>query len=391
MPLPARAAASALIAALVFAAFNLRPGLVTIGPVLPNVGRSLGLGSVALGVLTSLPILALGVFSWIADPIGRRIGWSRGLVLAELLVAAGIVVRSLGEPAAAFAGATVLGAGVGLGGVYIPALVKANFPASLGVMMGVYTMTLTFGSMASVAATPPLLHRFGGDWKYALGVWALPAVAAAVIWLPLHGASAAAARARGISLWRNRLAWIVALNMGLQSCLFYGLVAWLAVLLQSRGESVAASSLDLSWFYGPMLVGGLLGPVLVGRTQFQGLAAAGWGALAGVSLFGALYGPRALIAPSCAVLGFALGGIFGVALSFLVLRSREPQSAAALSSMAQTVGYIIASAGPFALGGLRTLPDAETASAAFLGFLTILTMIFGSLAGRPLFVEDEKR
>jgi cyanate permease len=58
--------------------------------------------------------------------------------------------------------------------------------------------------------------------------------------------------------------------------------------------------------------------------------------------------------------------------------------------MAQAVGYVIASIGPFALGALRTFPEAETATAAFLGFLTLLTMIFGLLAGRPLFVEDEK-
>jgi CP family cyanate transporter-like MFS transporter len=383
--------AAYLVAMIVFASFNLRPGLVTIGPVLPQVGRSLGLGSIALGVLTSLPILALGIFSWIADPIGRRIGWSLGVVLAELFVAIGIVVRSLGVDWTAFVGATVIGAGVGLGGVYVPALVKANFPTRLGPLMGVYTMTLTLGSMASVAVTPALLHTFGGAWQPALGVWTLPAAAAALLWIPLRRVSSAAATgATRVSLWRNALAWVVAINMGLQSTLFYSLVSWLAVLLQGRGESVAQSGVDLSWFYGPMLFGGLLGPMLLGRTRYQGPSALAWGALSGVGLFGALYAPRSLIGPFCALDGFALGGIFGVALSFLVLRAREPQSAAALSSMAQTVGYIIASIGPFALGALRTLPDAETSSVAFLLFLTILTMVFGLLAGRPLYVEDRR-
>lgn len=380
-----------LLAALVVASFNLRPGLVTIGPVLPQLGRSLGLDTVALGVLTSLPILALGVFSWVADPLGRRIGWSRGVVLAGVFIGAGILVRSLGAPWTAFAGSALVGAGVGLGGVYVPALIKANFPHRIGALMGVYTMMLTFGSMASVAATAPLLHGFGGDWRPALGVWALPAFAGAVLWVPLRRVSAATATgAVRVPLWRSPLAWVVALNMGLQSALFYALASWLGALLQGRGESVAASAIELSWFYAPMLVGGLAGPISLHRIRPEAVPAAGWALLSLASLVAALAGPRALIAPSCAVLGFALGGVFGVALSFLVLRARTPQTAASLSSMAQFVGYVIASLGPFALGGLRALPDAALSSLIFLVALTLLVVAFAVLAARPLFVDDRR-
>lgn len=383
-----RGATAYLLVAIVIAAFNLRPALVTVGPVLPEIGRALQLPPPSLGLLTALPILTLGIGSGLADPLGRRIGWSRGVLVASVLIALGIVARSAGNATTIYLGAIVAGFGIGLGGVYVPALVKANF-TQLGVLVGVYSMMLTLGSLVSVALVPTLLLTFGGDWRRPLAVWALPALLSALAWLPLHAREGGArARRASVSLWRNRLAWIVALYMGLQSSLFYSLAAWLAAMLQARGVSLAGSGISLAWFFGPQLVGALLAPVVVARVRRQGLVALSLAALGGVTAALALRGPLALVNVSCGVLGICLGGVFGVALAYLVLRARHPETAASLSSMAQTVGYIVASLGPLALGALRALPKADLTSLAFLLLLTVLTMVFGLLAGRPVFVDD---
>jgi CP family cyanate transporter-like MFS transporter len=378
-----------VLAALVAFAFNLRPGLVSVGPLLLALQASLALSSTAVGVLTALPVLAFGAGTAFAERVGRRLGWGNGIVVAAALIAGGIALRSAGSAAAAYAGAALLGLGVGLGSVYVPALMKAYAGHRLGTAMGVYTLMLVGGSMLSVAAAPALFHAFGDDWRPALGVWALPAAFAALAWLPLRGiaspAPAGHARAR---LWNNPLAWAVSINMAMQSTLFYSLASWMGALLAGRGLSLDAVGLTLSVFFLAQFPSSLFAPMLFARSRRQGLASVGLAVLAAVSLVLMLYGPTPTIALSCAILGFSLGGFFALALSYLVWRSHTPDTAAALSGMAQTVGYLTASAGPLLLGVLRGAPDPRLASTLWMLFLLAGAMAAGALAGRPAFVDE---
>jgi cyanate permease len=59
--------------------------------------------------------------------------------------------------------------------------------------------------------------------------------------------------------------------------------------------------------------------------------------------------------------------------------------------MAQFVGYCIASVGPLVLGIVSKWPDSRLASTIWLGVLVAITMIAGSVAGRPRFVDDAQR
>jgi len=381
-----------LFAATVAFAFNLRPGVVTIGPLLIDVQRSLELSPFAVGALTSLPILALGSASAFAERLGRRTGWGHGILLASLLIAVGIALRSSGTAGAAFVGALLLGLGMGLGGVFVPALLKARAPLRLGVAMGIYTLTLVGSAMISVATTPLLYRAFGADWRAALGVWAVPALVAAIVWLPLRRLDIppVATGVVHVALWRNRLAWAIAANMAMQSTLFYSLASWLGTLLIGRGVSVETAGLELSLFYLTQLVAALGAPILLARSRRQGLLAGSVAAVPGVAIIATLYGPLAWIPASCALLGLALGAVFAFALSFMVLRSREPHTAAALSGMAQTVGYLAASTGPLVLGIVRAAPDPRLASALWMSALVLAAMVAGSIAGRPAFVDDAK-
>jgi CP family cyanate transporter-like MFS transporter len=339
--------------------------------------------------LTSLPVFALGAASAAADKIGRRTGWGNGILLAALLIFVGIVLRSSGSVAAAFAGALLLGLGMGLGAVFVPALLKARAPARLGAAMGAYTLTLVASAMISVAATPAIDRFFGADWKPALGIWAVPACLAVLAWIPLRRIDIPpiSKRIGRMSLWKNPLAWAVAANMAMQSTLFYSLVTWLATLLIARGVPVAAAAVDLSIFFLVQLLSALVAPVLLARTRRQGLLASSIASVPGIAIVGALYGPLAWIPVWCALLGLALGAVFAFALSFLVLRAREPQAAAGLSGMAQTVGYLAASTGPLVLGIVRAAPDPRLASTLWMCALVVAAMVSASLAGRPAFVD----
>jgi CP family cyanate transporter-like MFS transporter len=373
----------------VFATLNLRPGLLTLGPVLPAVQRALALSPTASGVLTALPILALGLAAIVAVPIGRRLGWSGGLLFALVLIGAGIVLRSAGTETALFAGAALLGIGIGLGNVFVPTLVKARLADRIGLAMGVYTMSLAVGALASSTATPVLLKHFN-DWKPALAAWAIPAFAAALFALPLLVDNIRpAVRSTGAPLHRSKVAWSVAAYMGLQSALFYSVALWLAALMTARGMALSSVSTSLTIFYFMQFVAALGMPIVLTRSSRQDIVAVALVACVGAILVAILYGPLSWAYAFCALLGVGMGSVFAVALTFQVIRARTHETAARLSSMAQAFGYIIASIGPLVLGLVSKWPDARLASTIWLLIITAITMVAGALAGRPRFVDDD--
>jgi CP family cyanate transporter-like MFS transporter len=376
---------------IVAATVNLRPALLTLGLVLPAVQRSLQLSPFGAGALTALPIFALGFASAIAVPIGRRLGWSGGLVFALILVGIGTLLRSAGNDPALYAGALTLGIGIGLGNVYVPTLVKARLSARIGVAMGVYTMMLTVGALISVSLTPMLLSRFG-DWRPALAVWALPAFAAALIALPLLVDNLRPQEhVPGMGFWRNGLAWAISAYMGLQSAIFYACALWLGALIAARGVSLHAVAADLTVFYFTQFLAALITPIVLTRTRRQDIMAVLVTAANGILIVAILYGPLSLTFAFCALLGFTMGAMFGIALTFPVIRARTTDSAARLSSMALCVGYLIASLGPLVLGLVNHTADARPASTIWLCILVVFTMVAAAIAGRRRFVDDAAR
>jgi MFS transporter, CP family, cyanate transporter len=373
---------------IVAATLNLRPALLTLGPVLPAVQRSLHLSPAGAGLLTALPIFALGFASAIAVPIGRRLGWSGALIFALLLVGIGTALRSAGTDLTLFAGALTLGIGIGLGNVYVPTLVKARLSAHIGLAMGVYTMMLTLGALISVSAMPALVAYFN-DWRPTLAIWAVPAFVAALIALPLlidnlypqpHVA--------GKHFWRNGLAWAISIYMGLQSGFFYAIALWLGALIAARGLPLHDVAADLSVFYFTQFLAALVTPIALLKTRRQDIMAVLIVAANGALIVAILYGPLSLAFTFCAALGFMVGAMFGVALTFTVIRARTTDSAARLSSMALCVGYIIASLGPLVLGLVNHGANARLGSTIWLCFIVLLTMIASAIAGRQRFVDQ---
>jgi CP family cyanate transporter-like MFS transporter len=372
---------------IVAATLNLRPALLTLGIVLPAVQRSLALSPFGSGALTALPILALGLASASAVQVGRWLGWSGGLVFALLLVGAGTLLRSAGSDLTLYSGALILGIGIGLGNVYVPTLVKARLAAHIGIAMGIYTMMLAIGALIGVSLTPALFAHFG-DWRPALAVWAFPAFAAALIALPpLVDNLRPQDHIPGMGLWRNGLAWSVSAYMGLQSATFYAISLWMGSLIGARGQSLAAVATDLTLFFFTQFLAALVMPVLLTRSRRQNLWAAAVALWNGIMLVCILYGPPAAILTFCGLLGIGTGAMFGIALTFQVIRARTTDNAARLSSMAQCAGYLIASVGPLVLGLVNHSADARLASTMWLLVLSAATMIAGMFAGRPRFVD----
>ncbi|MFW3898142.1 CynX/NimT family MFS transporter [Pseudomonas bharatica] len=378
-----------LLLGLVLVALNLRPALSSMAPVLGDVSRSLGLSGSQAGLLTTLPVLCLGLFAPLAPLLARRFGSERVILGVLLCLAGGIALRSTLGSFGIFAGSLVAGASIGVIGVLLPGIVKRDFPNHAGSLMGVYTMALCLGAALAAGATVPLGHHFGDDWRLGLGVWLVPALLAALIWLPQarqgHGAHHAAFQVRG--LWRDRLAWQVTLYMGLQSSLAYIVFGWLPSILIGRGLSPVEAGLVLSGSVIVQLLSALTAPMLASRGKDQRLAIVIVMLLTLVGLFGCLYAPLGGLWGWAVVLGIGQGGTFALALTLIVLRSRDAHVAAHLSSMAQGVGYTLASAGPFAVGLVHDLSGGWNALGWIFAVIGTGAIGFGLLAGRARYVR----
>ncbi|MFV3379844.1 MULTISPECIES: CynX/NimT family MFS transporter [Pseudomonas] len=378
-----------LLLGLVLVALNLRPALSSMAPVLGQVSEGLGLNASQAGLLTTLPVLCLGLFAPLAPVLARRFGSERVVLGILLTLALGILLRSVLGVTGVFLGSVMAGASIGIIGVLLPGIVKRDFPQHAGTLTGVYTMALCLGAALAAGATVPLARRFDDSWARGLGFWLVPALIAMLVWLPQarqgHGLHKVAYKVRG--LWRDPLAWQVTLYMGLQSSLAYIVFGWLPSILIGRGLSPTEAGLVLSGSVIVQLVSSLSTPWLATRGKDQRLAIVIVMLVTLAGLFGCLYAPISGLWGWAVVLGLGQGGTFALALTLIVLRSKDSHVAANLSSMAQGVGYTLASAGPFAVGLVHDLTGGWAAVGWIFAALGIGAILFGLGAGRALHVQ----
>ncbi|MNZ75242.1 putative transporter YycB [compost metagenome] len=378
-----------LLTGLILVALNLRPALSSLAPMLKMVRESTGLSGAAAGLLTTLPVLCLGLFAPLAPILARRLGAERTVLLILLALAGGIVLRSLFPVFGLFAGSILAGASIGIIGVLLPGIVKRDFPAHAGVMTGVYTMALCLGAALAAGATVPLGKLMDDSWQLALAFWAVPAILAALVWLPQARTSQHAHRQvhRVSGLWSDPLAWQVTLYMGLQSSLAYIVFGWLPSILIDRGLTPTEAGLVLSGSVMVQLGSALAAPWLATRGRDQRPAVVIVMTLTLAGLLGMLYAPLSGIWGWAVVLGLGQGATFSIALALIVLRSRDAHVAANLSGMAQGVGYTLAAMGPFLVGVVHDLTGGWHAVGVIFVVVTLGAIASGLGAGRNKLVR----
>jgi len=389
-----RATAVWSLAGLVLLTVNLRSAITGVAPVLGDLRDVFGLSGAEVGILTTLPVLCLGVFAGVAPVVARRLGAEVAIAGSLVMITAGIVLRVVQSPVALFGGTVLAGAGIAMGNVLMPAVIKRAFPSRVGSLTGLAMMLMAAsGAVAAGLAVP--LDEAGG-WRLALAVWAVPSLVAVLVWGPLavRGRLRApdvpvqAPREEG-SLLRSPTAWFVAAFMGLASLMFYVLMSWLPEIMQDAGHAPAAAGMMVSAM---MIVGiplGFLVPVFAARLRDQRPLVVAVAATMVVGTLGLLLAPSAGWA-WVLVLGIGTGSAFPLAYTLLSLRSPSPSVAAGLSGMAQTGGYLLAAAGPFAVGVLHDATGGWNVPIVLLLVLVVPEVVFGLLAARPGFVRPAR-
>lgn len=376
--------------AVVLVALNLRPVIVAVSPVFDTISSELGLTSVLAGLLVTLPVLCFGILGPLAPVLAAKIGFERSLALVLIAIIAGSAVRIIPTIPALFGGTLLVGAGIAVGNILLPGLIKRDFPHRLGIMSGLFSMSMAVGATLAAGLTIPVAEAVGWSWNEVLAAWGLFAVLGLVCWIPsLWNARGAARlpRTAGLALGRDRVAWWVTIFFGLQSFNFYSTTAWLPTILIGYGYDPVYAGLMLSLVNFVSIVPALVVPLILERIKNQ----AAFTVIVSLCYFAAVGG--FLLLPGVAVvwmvlLGLAQGAGLGLGLTFIVLRSPDSAHATKLSGMAQSGGYLFAAAGPLAVGALYDLTAVWAASLLLLLVMLVPQAITAYLSGRPAFVGD---
>lgn len=403
----ARLATFLLVTGITALAFNLRPTITSLPPVFQELAAKLHLSSAEVTTLSAIPVVCFGVFSVIAARLGRRFGDERVLFAALIVLTVSLALRGI-FPGAALFPATILASGaIAIMNVLLSGMIKRRVPKHAGLVIGIYLFSLSAGSIIGSFISVPVYQASGGSVRPMLGLWALPAAVATIAWLPQlrHSRPAVAARFATLSsradqpdpaqsasrgghaVHRRALAWQVALFMGLQSLIFYSTLSWLPSLFRDRGVSAADAGVLISIMSLAGLPTALLIPVLAHRAADQRAFVIPTVLLSGAGIGTALFAPVSTAVLSVSLLGIAQGSALGLAIFFTMARAATPAIAASLSALAQSVGYLVASAGPLLVGFLHSATATWTIPVLLLLGFSVFQLVAGYLAARDRVIE----
>lgn len=384
-----------LIAGIVFVAFNLRPSITAVGPVISDIRMDTGMSNGVAGLLTTVPLLAFALLSPLAPKIAQRFGNEWTVFIGLILLGIGIAIRPTTLVGLLFFGTLLVGAGIAICNVLLPGIVKNTF-VKVGLITGAYTLSMNFMASLGSGISVPLAHGIDLGWKNGLLFWGIFTVIALVAWIPQLRKKEQTDQvvkpnpAKG-SLLKSKIAWQVTLFMGLQSFLFYCLIAWLPEILVSRGLDISKAG----WMVSIMQIAGLptafLAPYLADRYPNQRgiIFVLSTSYILGLLLL--LFGSNIFVLSlSILFAGASQGASIALSLALLSLRARDAKQAANLSGMAQSIGYLLAAIGPFTVGVIFDLFSSWTPSLILFIFIATAMFIAGLGAGKDRYVTPEE-
>ncbi|RQT57177.1 MFS transporter [Burkholderia cepacia] len=344
------------LAAIVLVGLNLRPALAAVGPLLDMIQRATGIGDGAASLLTTIPILLMGLGALSARRLQRVTGIAGGVWLGVALIGLACVSRIGAQHAwLLLASACCAGVGIAMVQALLPGFVKAHFATRIGGAMGVYSTSIMGGAVLASVVAPFAAARWG--WLTALAGWALPAAMAALAWpLASRGGNTLAAGSASATYprpSRSPRAWRLALFFGIATGAYTLVLAWLPPYYMRLGWSPTAAGSLLGGVTLAEVVAGLTISATIDRLPDRRPALHAAIASLFVGLLVMLAAPEALALPAALLMGAGIGALFPLSLIVTVDHAATPADAASLTGFVQGIGYLIAGLFPFAAGIVR--------------------------------------
>lgn len=381
-----------LVAGILLVAFNLRPAITSVGPLMGTIRDDLGLANWNTGLITSLPLLAFALMSPLAPKLSNKFGNERILLIGLALLGTGIIIRSIAFTPTLYIGTTLVGFGIAIGNVLLPGLIKEKYPEKVGLMTSLYSTSMVVFAAIASGLSIPLAEGLGWGWQNSLLSWAALVLIGLLVWSIAMKTNPVSNEKTffepsATKLLSSPLAWQVTIFMGLQSFLFYVTISWMPEILHANGMSITLAGWLLSYMQFISLPATFLSPILAGRLSNQKslIWAIGFCAVSGYAGILILENTVGILI-SLTLIGLALGASISLALMLLSLRTTNPRQAAELSGMAQSFGYSLAAVGPILIGLIYDFSHSWNGPLVLLiGFSTIM-ILFGLGAARNKYV-----
>ncbi|WP_181152642.1 CynX/NimT family MFS transporter [Paenibacillus sp. AR247] len=373
--------------AFILASLNLRPAMNSISPMLQAIQRDLGMSALSASLLTSIPVLCMGIFPAFAVKLGQRAGLERVIGWSIAVIGAGTVLRWFTGSSAYLLLTTILaGLGIAAAGPLLSGFIKQHFPAKVPVMISLYTVSMAVGAALASGLSLPLSVR-AHSWQESLAVWAILAAVALPVWwwsVLRHTRRPAraerSARATGLP-WNSAKAWGLTLSFGLLAVLFFSVTAWLPPVVEHMGYGKAYAANMLVLFSLTQIPVGLLFPHLLQRLPSRRF----WLALGALSMAAGFLMLWISVTPWLAaiLIGIGPGVLFPVNLMMPIETVSDAQQATAWSAMTQSVGYVIGAMGPMLLGVIHDAAGSYTLLIPVLLAVTLAMAGVQQLAAKP--------
>lgn len=374
-----------LLLGIILVATNLRAPITAVGPLVGTITEDLNLSGAQAGLITTVPLIAFAIISPIAPKLARKFGTENTILGAIILLLIGLSTRYIPNIATLFIGTLILGCGIAIGNVLIPSIVKDEFHGQSGLVTGIYSVSMNLTGAIASGISIPLIQQFGWTWNKALSLWLILALLALVGWIPQlkkkehtvienipHQSS---------SVWHSSLAWSVSLFMGIQSFIFYVLVAWLPQMLISQGIPSSESGGMLSLLQLTLLPTTFVIPIVAEKKENQKSLVVASFILFTLGIIGLMFTQTSIIIAAIICIGIGGGIAFSLSMMFFNLRSSSAKEAADLSGMAQSIGYILAAVGPFLFGLIHDKTGNWHSSLILLIVMTVILLFVGLNAG----------
>ncbi|TYT63978.1 MFS transporter [Natrialba swarupiae] len=374
-----------VLIAFVLAALNLRPAIASVPPVLEVIRADLALSYTAVSLLTTIPMFCMGLFAFLTPRIAQY-GRERGLFWAIVLVGLATAARIAGDSVAIlFVTTIVVGIAIAVGQTLLPALVNEYFPDRAAFATGVYSISLAVGATLAAGLTVPV-YQIGGSWTLALASWAVLAVAAAVVLVPLVRGSRSDS-GNGVDApqrlpWRTPIAWAVTLFFVCASTIFYSGLTWLAPRYVALGWDESTAGFLLTTFTLTQVVGMGLFMLFGDRISDRRPWIFGMGSVTAASLVAIAVAPSTYPWLLVAVLGSGSGGLFTIALTLPIDLAADGSTTDRLATMGMGIGYMVAAIGPSVVGGIRDVTGSYVPAFVALGTVGVFMIALG-VAFRP--------
>ncbi len=367
------------VAAVILVGLNLRIGIATASPLFHGLQESLGYGTLIASLLPTIPVLCFAVAGAGASTVIRRTGLERGITLSLLLLTAGLALRVVESTWALLAGTVIGMCGLAVCNVAMPSFIREYHGNRAASMTAAYTTTMSIGATFASAVSVPLAAQAGSP-STALALWAIPASLALLCFIPLSFRSkpTASAPAEHVSPWpllATRKGLLFTTVFGIQSLLVYTVVSWLPHILISRGLQPASAGVMLAIVQGVGIPVGMIMLWMASKPRLlrSAFVVASTGSLLGFIALLLLPVELSLIAAVLIGLGF---GVFPLVMLMLSRSGSTGAETTALSTVAQSVGYLLAALGPFVLGLLQGALGSWTAGLIIVLGVAVAQLIF---------------